>query len=94
MARKRRRQQVTCLGRNLLRTTMAGFHLRQRRPMIPEQIYPTMAKVRKEKQQTESMDTEDGTQNNDKNNEQTPDTRKQMQTRAAILTAKNGYGAK
>ena len=31
------------------------------------------------------MDTEDGTQNNDKNEDQTPDTRKQN---AAILTAK------
>lgn len=44
-------------------------------------------------QQTESMDTEDGTQNNDKNNEQTPDTRKQNADQSSDSDSKNGYGA-
>lgn len=46
-----------------------------------------------EKQQTESMDTEDGTQNNDKNEDQTPDTRKQNADQSSDSDSKNGYGA-
>ena len=46
-----------------------------------------------QKQQTESMDTEDGTQNNDKNEDQTPDTRKQNADQSSDSDSKNGYGA-
>lgn len=46
-----------------------------------------------EKQQTESMDTEDGRQNNDKNEDQTPDTRKQNADQSSDSDSKNGYGA-